>query len=227
MYLSRAQVREIDHRAAKEFGVPSIVLMENAGRGAAEWLMSMGAGGKVLVCCGKGNNGGDGLVIARHLDLHGLAVRVLLFTNPDELSGDAATNWTIAARSRIPIDVVPRRRSALSLPGELLTDADWLVDALFGTGLTGEVRPPWDHVITWINASHSRVLAVDIPSGLDCDSGEPLGCAVKATHTATFVAPKKGFTNPRSAPWTGKIRTISIGAPRVLLEQYLASVPMS
>jgi len=223
MYLSRVQVREIDHRAAKEFGMPSIVLMENAGLGATEWLMSLGVSGRVLVCCGKGNNGGDGFVIARHLDLQGVAVRLLLFTDPNELSGDAATNWAIASRSGISIEVVPRTPSAFSLPAASFTDADWIVDALFGTGLAGELRPPWDHVIAWINASHSRVLAVDIPSGLDCDSGQPLGCAVRATHTATFVAPKKGFANPQAAFWTGMIKTISIGAPRVLLEQYLAS----
>ena len=125
------------------------------------------------------------------------------------------------------MEVVARTPSDFSLPMESLTEADWLVDALFGTGLAGDVRPPWDHVITWINTSHSRVLAVDIPSGLDCDHGEPLGCAVRATHTATFVAPKKGFANPRSAAWTGEIKTISIGAPRLLLEQYLPSVPTS
>src|SRR5271155_5836037 len=98
-YLTRAQVRDIDRRAIEEFGVPGVVLMENAGRGAAEILLSLGAGGPVAICCGKGNNGGDGFVIARHLDNHGLAVRVLLFARPDELTGDAEINFDIVRRS--------------------------------------------------------------------------------------------------------------------------------
>src|SRR5262245_45048603 len=98
-YLSRDEVRALDRRAIDEFGVPGVVLMENAGRNAAEFLRAQGAAGPVAVCCGKGNNGGDGFVIARHLDNHGVAVRVWLFTRPESLSGDAAVNYGIIARS--------------------------------------------------------------------------------------------------------------------------------
>src|SRR5580704_13369213 len=101
-YLTRAQVREVDRRAITEFGVPGIVLMENAGRGAAELLISLGVQGSVAICCGKGNNGGDGLVIARHLDNRGIAVRVLLFAGPEELTGDAAVNVRIVERAGLP-----------------------------------------------------------------------------------------------------------------------------
>jgi NAD(P)H-hydrate epimerase len=208
MILTRDQVRAIDRRAIDEFGVPGVVLMENAGRGAAEVLLSLGARGPVLVCCGKGNNGGDGLVIARHLDNRGLPVRVLLFANPEELTGDAATNCDIIRRSGVPLEV---------RAGPPLEAAEWIVDALFGTGLAGAVRPPFDAVIATINASGAKVLAVDIPSGLDCDSGEPLGPTVRADHTVTFVAAKKGFENPASQQWVGAIHVVDIGAPRAAL----------
>src|SRR5262245_66653409 len=105
MVLTRAQVREIDRRAIEEYGVPGVVLMENAGRGAAEVLLSLGVRGPVVVCCGKGNNGGDGFVIARHLDNRRVPVRVLLFADPAALEGDAAINYGIVSRSGVPVVV--------------------------------------------------------------------------------------------------------------------------
>jgi len=96
----------------------------------------------------------------------------------------------------------------------------WIVDALFGTGLSRPLGSPFGQIVEDINASGSPVLAVDIPSGLDCDTGEPLGPTVRATHTATFVAPKRGFLNPASRDWTGEVHVIDIGAPRVLVEEY-------
>src|SRR5712692_5036786 len=105
MFLSREEVRMLDRRAIEEFGVPGVVLMENAGRGTAELLRSLGIHGRVVICCGKGNNGGDGYVIARHLDYQHFPVRVLLFTRPEELIGDAATNYRILARAGLPITI--------------------------------------------------------------------------------------------------------------------------
>src|SRR5215472_571114 len=99
MHLSRDEVRELDRRAIEEYGVPGVVLMENAGRGTAELLRSLGVRGPVVICCGKGNNGGDGFVMARHLDNAGVAVRLLLFADPDRLTGDAAVNYRILARA--------------------------------------------------------------------------------------------------------------------------------
>jgi NAD(P)H-hydrate epimerase len=216
MLLTRDQVRAIDRRAIDEFGVPGAVLMENAGRGAAEVLLSLGARGPVVVCCGKGNNGGDGFVIARHLDNHGVPVRVLLFAKPEELTGDAALNQGILRKSGVPIEVRAGPVDAEALRQELAA-AEWVVDALFGTGLAGAVRPPFDQVIAAINASAAKVLAVDIPSGLDCDTGEPLGPTVRAQHTATLVAPKKGFANAAAREWTGVVHVADIGAPRAAL----------
>lgn len=208
MYLSRDEVREVDRRAIEEFGLPGVVLMENAGRGTAELLMSLGVYGRVVVCCGKGNNGGDGFVIARHLANRQVSVRVLLFSRPEELAGDAATNYQVVRRSGLPLSFYPEPP-----PRVELDTAAWIVDALFGTGLSGPVRAPFDQIIAAINDSPARVLAVDVPSGLDCDTGRPLGATVRANHTATFVAQKMGFAEPAAREWLGKVHVIDIAAP--------------
>src|SRR5437867_7075836 len=136
MYLSREEVRELDRRAIEEFGVPGVVLMENAGRGAAEVLVGLRCRGPVVICCGKGNNGGDGFVIARHLDNMEIPVRVLLFAKADELSGDAAINYQIIAKAGLPIESAAAKDWSAERIHQGLAAADWIVDALFGTGLT-------------------------------------------------------------------------------------------
>jgi NAD(P)H-hydrate epimerase len=219
--LSRAQVRDYDRRAIEEYGVPGIVLMENAGRGAAELLTGLGVSGRVVICCGKGNNGGDGFVIARHLDPRKVDLRVLLFCRPEELRGDAKVNCDILTKASLPMTIHADPDVSDAAIAQELRGAEWIVDALFGTGLQGPVRAPFDRVIAAINKSGSKVFAVDIPSGLDCDTGEPKGVTVRANHTATFVAMKKGFLQPASAHWTGDVHVIDIGAPRRLLEEAL------
>ncbi len=214
MYLTCAEARELDRRAIEEIGIPGMVLMENAGRGMAALLVSLGVQGPVVVCCGKGNNGGDGYVIARYLDAWGIAVKVLLFSDPRELTGDAADHYQILSHCRIPITVlIPLDRAVLRRE---LADAAWVVDALFGSGLKGPVRPPYDAVIDEINACSARVLAADIPSGLDSDTGRPLGPTVRAHVTATIVAPKRGFAEAGASEWLGNVHVIDIGLPRVL-----------
>lgn len=213
MPLSRDEVRAIDRHAIEQLGIPGVVLMENAGRGAADLLLSLGVHGLVVICCGKGNNGGDGFVIARHLSLAGRDVRILLFADPAELQGDARINHDIVMKMGLPLRVFAAFDEA-DVRKELAS-AEWIVDALFGTGLTGTVRPPFDRVIELTNASGARVLAVDIPSGLDCDAGQPLGSTIRADHTATFVAVKRGFLAPEAAAWTGFVHVIGIGSPAV------------
>jgi NAD(P)H-hydrate epimerase len=216
-FLSREQVRALDRRAIEEYGVPGVVLMENAGRGAAEVLLRLGVQGPVVVCCGKGNNGGDGFVIARHLDNRGVAVRVVYFGKPQDLAGEAAVNFEIVRRSGLPLTVIPAPGPVLDLD-----DAEWVVDALLGTGATGPARPPLEQVIAAINNSKAKVLAVDLPSGLDCDTGLPLGPCVRALHTVTFVAQKTGFAKPAAREWTGQIHVVDIGAPRALVQALLS-----
>jgi NAD(P)H-hydrate epimerase len=222
MFLTREEARELDRRATAEYGVPGIVLMENAGRGMAELHLSLGARGPVVVCCGPGNNGGDGFVIARHLDNAAVPVRVLFFGKPERLPGDAAVNHGILSKSGAPLKVYPDGPEEGTLTAEL-DGAEWLVDALFGSGLKGPLRPPFDRVVAAINASRARVFAVDIPSGLDCDTGRPMGATVRAHHTATVVAPKKGFAEPAAREWLGEVHVVGMGAPRRLLEGLRAS----
>ena len=215
MFLTRAEVREIDRRAIEDFGVPGVVLMENAGRGAAELLMRLNpAKQKVVICCGKGNNGGDGFVIARHLDNHGWSVQVLIFADLADLTGDALTMFQSINKSKLDV------QEPQYLPVREFERSDiWIVDALFGTGLSGPVRHPFSAIIQEMNASPSPIFAVDIPSGLDCDTGLPLGICVRATVTATFVAQKKGFAEPAAKQWLGEVHVIDIGAPRAALSE--------
>jgi NAD(P)H-hydrate epimerase len=216
MSLTREQVRGIDRRAMDEFHLPGIVLMENAGRGSAELLQSLGVTGPVVICCGKGNNGGDGYVIARHLENSGVAVSVLVFASAGEIGGDARINLTVLQAAGTPVRFFaqPPRPDELE---HLLRDAEWIVDALLGTGTRGTVREPFCTVIDAINRAGKRVLAVDLPSGLDCDTGLPLGPCVRAAQTATFVAAKRGFELPGAHEFTGEVHVVGIGVPRRLL----------
>jgi NAD(P)H-hydrate epimerase len=217
--LTREQARLLDQRAMTAFGVPGIVLMENAGRGMAELLVAMAVRGPVVVCCGKGNNGGDGLVIARHLDLAAIPVHILLFADPAELAGDAAINHGICVKAGLFVEVFRLDGFDEGRLQTALTSAEWIVDALFGSGLQGAVRAPWDRMIATINASPARRFAVDLPSGMDADTGEPLGACVRADHTATVVAMKAGFAQPVAQPWLGQVHVIGMGAPRKLLDE--------
>ena len=221
--LSREEVRSIDVRASQECGMPTIVLMENAGRGAAEVvrdrLAREGSGlTRVVVLCGPGNNGGDGAVVVRHLDLWGFAVRVFWIADPSQLKGDAAVQWAILKRAGLdPIEW--REGALLDAP---LAEADVVVDALLGTGLTRPVEGPLRAAIEAVNRAGKPVLALDLPSGLDADEGVPLGVAVRATVTATFVAPKRGFGAAGASDYTGEVVVVDIGAPRRLLEPFRA-----
>ncbi len=214
--ISRKSVREVDRRAIEDYGLPGIVLMENAARGCVDWLCELGINGPVVICAGKGNNGGDGFVMARHLTNRGISTRVLLFAREDELRGDAAINWNVLRRAGANCTVFSDTPSAEAIAKEL-SHADWIIDALLGTGTQGSLREPYRTVIEAINNSLRRVFAVDLPSGLDCDSGLPVERAnelcIAATVTATFVARKQGFDHPCATRYTGIVRVIDIGVP--------------
>jgi NAD(P)H-hydrate epimerase len=223
MFLTRDQVREVDRRAIEEFGVPGVVLMENAGRGTAELLLRLDARGPVIICCGKGNNGGDGFVIARHLDNARVPVKVLLFADPAGLTGDAAINFRILDKAGFAITVITTEEATAKRVRQELAGAAWVVDALFGTGLNGPIKAPFDQIITAINECGVPVLAVDIPSGLDCDTGLSPGVAIHAQHTATFVAQKVGFANSAAHAYLGQVHVLPIGAPH----EYLLAAPVA
>ncbi len=231
--LSRDEIRSIDRRAIDAFGMAGVVLMENAGRNAAAVIDSLWPGRPIRITCGKGNNAGDGFVIARHLELLGHDVRLLLAASPRDLTGDAAVNFRIAERSGIPIaDLSAAKLPAweaalaegLAADGEPPTEVV-LVDALLGTGAQGPPRGPIATAIAAINAARAasprtRVVAIDLPSGLDCDTGAAAGECVRADATVTFVARKRGFDAPQVGGFTGAVHVVDIGAPRKLLAEF-------
>jgi len=229
--ITRDQSRQADRRAVENYGMSGLVLMENAGRGTADVLCARLARdrqssdtsvGPVAICCGKGNNAGDGFVVARHLDLRGYEVRVLVWAEPSELTGDAGVNFNIIDKAGLPIEVLGNRHDSARL-ARRLAGVSWIVDALLGTGARGEPRAPLDSVIDQLNAAPAPKLAVDLPSGLDCDTGEAAQHTVRAAETCTFVAMKRGFLAPGAGQYTGRVHVLDIGAPRRLLEEILAA----
>jgi len=218
--LTREQVRRVDRLAIEEYGISGLVLMENAGRGVADVLSRHKPRGPVVICCGTGNNAGDGFVLARHLELRGVACRVLLWANPSALRGDAAVNFRILQKADVPVEVFAEGHDAARLE-TMLDGASWIVDALLGTGAKGDPRSPLDRVIDQLNATGVPILAVDLPSGLDCDSGKPGAPTIRAVETCTFVALKTGFASPAAKPYTGAVHVCDIGAPRKIMDRVL------
>lgn len=216
--LDRQQSRDVDRRAIEEYGLSGLTLMENAGRGVADRLVALGAKGPVLVACGRGNNGGDGFVIARHLDAQGIPVRVAVFAAESDFHGDAAVNLQILRKSGVPIEFAHVSPDESWWSGH--ASVDWIVDALLGTGAQGMPRPPLDAVIRRLNRLGRPILAVDLPSGLDCDSGEAAEPTIRATETCTFVAAKPGLVAAAAVPYVGRLTVLPIGVPRKLLEQF-------
>jgi NAD(P)H-hydrate epimerase len=216
--LSRDRVRQLDQRAMSEYGLVGLVLMENAGRGVADRICQLDVTGPVVLCCGRGNNGGDGFVIARHLDLRSVTVKVIIWDDPGKMTENAAVNFQVLERSGVPIVRLVDHTGL----AEALSGAGLVVDALLGTGAQGEPRAPLDRVIDTINAAGGQVLAVDLPSGLDCDTGQPARHTIRAAHTCTFVARKPGFLAAGAELYTGQVHVVDIGAPRKLVAEMLA-----
>jgi len=220
--LTREQIRETDRRAIEDYGIPGIVLMENAARNAANIIRTFPpAGASVAIVCGAGNNGGDGFAIARHLHNKNVPVTLFLAVPHDKLTGDAETNYKIARRIGLPI--IPCATDA-DRPEAVaqLAEIPIIVDALLGTGFHGEVRAPLDKVIDMINhRDDATIVSIDVPSGLDCDSGAPSNATVRATETITMAARKIGFAQPNAAAWTGRVHVVDIGAPLSIVQDVL------
>ncbi len=211
------EMREIDRRAMEEYGLPGLLLMENAGSAAATaaerlWRAA-GATGAILVLCGPGNNGGDGLVIARRLHNQDLPVRAILTVAADRLQGDAAHNCRLAQRFGVRLFEKP----APAALRRAVREAGLVVDALLGTGLTGPVRGEIARALAAVNTVAPPVLAVDIPSGVNSETGAVMGTAVRADVTVTFGLAKVGMYCYPGREYCGKIEVDDISLPRALL----------
>lgn len=205
--ISVSQAKKFDRLAQEKFGIPSLILMENAGRSVAEEAVKMLRGRKrVVIVCGAGNNGGDGLVAARHLLNAGITVEVYLVGNLSKLKPDPKTNLKILTRMKQKIVKIRAVKNLRNIKRN-----DLIIDAIFGIGLKSEVRDLYADVIQFLNQLHKPILAIDVPSGLDADTGKVLGIAIKARKTVTFVASKKGFSRVDGLKYCGKIVVKDIG----------------
>jgi NAD(P)H-hydrate epimerase len=222
--LTREQIRRIDRLAIERYKIPGLVLMENAGRSAAAIICdAYGSAGRALICCGTGNNGGDGCVIARHLHNTGWTVRLMIAGELARMTPDAKANYAIVKAMNLNVSIAPdaetQGRLAASVGG-----SEIVIDALLGTGFSGEVRSPTAELIQALNKSARRaMIAVDVPSGLDCNTGVPSNATIRADVTITFVAAKSGFQAESAAAYLGRVEVADIGAPHELLGEVLAS----
>jgi ADP-dependent NAD(P)H-hydrate dehydratase / NAD(P)H-hydrate epimerase len=215
------QMKELDRKTIEAYGLPGIVLMENAGRGAAEVILRTFPDilrKKVAVVAGKGNNGGDGFVIARYLLNKGVAVRVFLLTDPTALRGDAAANYSVFVRMKGEVVPMPSSRDYQKVRKDVEI-FDLLVDAIFGTGLDAEITGYYREVIDHLNSLKKNVVAVDIPSGLDANTGRPLGAAVRASLTVTFGLPKVGHLISSGTGYVGDLQIVDIGIPEKAIQE--------
>ena len=222
MYLVTAgEMQKIDRMTIEPFGIPGRILMENAGRGATHILFNKYVGlknRKVGVIAGRGNNGGDGFVIARYLAQKGTRVTVYLLSKSSLIKGDSAANLKLLASLSIPVIEIPDRK-AFSKHRSSIVHQEILVDAILGTGLKSDVKGYFREVIEFLNSLNKPVFAVDIPSGLNSDTGQVCGVCIRANTTATFAFAKIGQILFPGANYTGDLEIVEIGIPSHIAEE--------
>lgn len=222
MYLVTArEMQEMDRLTIESFGIPGRVLMENAGRGAAQFLFDQFAGSMkatVGIMAGKGNNGGDGFVIARYLAQKGVNLTVFLLAESSAVKGDAAANLKLLSPLGIPVIEIPDEDTFSKHKSEMQHYGLW-VDAILGTGLQSEVKDYFRDVINFINGLNKPVFAVDVPSGLNSDTGQLCGACIHAQATATFAFAKTGHMLYPGAMYTGMLKVVDIGIPNHIVQK--------
>ncbi|MBZ0135873.1 MAG: NAD(P)H-hydrate epimerase [Planctomycetes bacterium] len=258
--LTREQVRELERRAIEEYGIPSMLLMENAARACADeadrllridgvskamarlrqpgskddiprtmdelerWKDKLHkASVPVIVLCGPGNNGGDGLAIARTLHNRGHAVAAYYVGNPADL-GKASDDVQLNAKllRGLGVEILEMRtKEQIKDIRTKFRESPLIIDALFGTGLTRTIEDPFRAVIEYANDADTPKLAVDIPSGLDANTGDVLGVCIRAESTVTFIAEKPGFHVAAGPPFCGQVIVAEIGIPRQFIDEAL------
>ena len=202
--------RAIDRKAREKFGISTLVLMENAGSAVAREIVKSCKGKKkIAIFCGKGNNGGDGLVAARHLLAQGINPDIFLAGKLLEVRNEAKTNLEVLLNLKRKVIEV----NEINVDKINIAKYGLIIDALLGVGLTGQVRASYSELIRLINSSKAYIVSVDIPSGLDATTGEILGCCVKADKTITFIAKKRGMVIGDGPKYCGKIIVVNLGIP--------------
>ncbi|AEG59048.1 bifunctional ADP-dependent NAD(P)H-hydrate dehydratase/NAD(P)H-hydrate epimerase [Desulforamulus ruminis] len=218
--VTAAEMKKIDQLAVEQYGIPGIILMENAGLRAVEVIESLAGpiqGKTFTILVGKGNNGGDGLVVARHLHNKGARVKLLLAVKPDDLQGDARINLNIWQKMSQPVFQI-NQTNGINVLKMALLNTHMVVDALFGTGFRGRVNDKLGQVMNMVNASPAPVISIDIPSGLEADTGRSHGPCIRAAHTVTFGLPKVGLVLEPGATYAGTLHIVDISLPKVLTE---------
>lgn len=221
MKLTRRQAQEVDRIAVERLGMSALVLMENAGLLSALAIRDkydLTAG--VTVLAGGGGNGGDGYVVARQLALRGTRVRVVTTSSLERTRADARHNRELCLAAGIPV-----QEAEGAMAGGIEWGAEVIVDALLGTGFQGELRREAANLVAAANASGAPIVALDLPSGLDADTGRPATVCVRAERTLTYVAPKVGFEQPSARRLLGEVQVIPIGVPLAVLDEVLGSPP--
>ena len=216
------EMQELDRYTIEEFGIPGLILMENAGRGVTEIILEKfapEAANGVIIVCGPGNNGGDGFVIARHLAQRGYPVQIFSLAPEEKFRGDALVNLKIVQKMSLPLKYILQEHHVSELESALKS-AGLVIDAIFGTGLAREVTGRFAKAIDFINQAERPVVSVDIPSGLSAQTGKPLGIAVRATLTATMALPKVGQVIYPGREYVGELHIVDISMPwSVILEK--------
>lgn len=219
-YITPERMQEIDRLAQSRYGIPSIVLMENAGRAVAEEALEVlkNLKNKSVVCvCGKGNNGGDGFVSARHLINYGFDVKVFLAARPCELQGDARVNYEILSKMGHRVYLLASDRS-MNFFKKILKKSVLILDAVFGIGFKGDVRAPFEAIFEAMNRSLKPILSIDVPSGLDALTGQAGKSCIKAFLTITFARPKTGFAQNDGPRFCGRVLVKDISIPLALMK---------
>jgi len=214
-----SDMMKLDRLASAQFRIPTLLLMENAGRSVAEEAKNLlTKKGLVVIISGNGNNGGDGFAAARHLTNRGIRVKVWIAGKPERFKPDTVTNYQIITAMNIPISFL---EDSDSLPGlkKDLKSCSLIIDALFGIGLDRNLEEPFLSIVQIINQTKKRVLSVDLPSGLHADRGLVMGDCVKAYTTLTFSLPKAGLYVNEGPAYAGKVKVADISVPQPLIER--------
>ncbi len=222
MLIRVAEMRKIEESAIRDYGMPSLLLMENAGRNVSEVIRDKFKPCKVLLMIGRGNNGGDGLVVARYLANLGFQTQILLLADADTLKPDPLLNLRIVRKMSLPITRVTEASTENDLLGYCRV-ADLVVDALFGVGIHSPLTGVNESAVRAMTYCGKPVISIDIPSGLDADTGDVHGVAVKAMMTLTLAIKKLGLCVGEGPAHAGEIEVIDLGIPRELIATFLSA----